>query len=125
MWFIFPQLRGLGRSSMAERYGIADIGEARAYLDHPVLGDRLLEMTEAVLTHRDVSAYTIFGTPDDLKFHSSMTLFALVSEEGSVFRQALDCFFSGDPDKTTLSLLEVGLYPQGCDWPSNIVYLRK
>jgi uncharacterized protein (DUF1810 family) len=105
MWFVFPQLVGLGRSSMAERYGIVDMGEARAYLDHPVLGARLQEATAAVLAHRGMSARLIFGSPDDMKFHSSMTLFALASGEGSVFVEALEGFFSGKRDGATLRLL--------------------
>src|ERR1700753_2225748 len=76
MWFVFPQIKGLGFSAMARRYAIASLEEARAYLDHPILGDRLRDCTELVLLHRDSSARQIFGSPDDLKFHSSMTLFA-------------------------------------------------
>ena len=105
MWFVFPQLVGLGGSLMANRYGIVDMGEARAFLDHPVLGARLEEITAAVLVHRGMSAHGIFGSPDDLKFHSSMTLFALVSGEGSVFLEALEVFFSGERDGATLRLL--------------------
>lgn len=90
---------------MANRYGIVDMGEARAFLDHPVLGARLEEITAAVLVHRGMSAHGIFGSPDDLKFHSSMTLFALVSGEGSVFLEALEVFFSGERDGATLRLL--------------------
>ena len=105
MWFIFPQLRGLGRSSMAEHYGIENLAEARAYLAHPVLGNRLEEATTAVLAHADLSPNRIFGSPDDMKFHSSMTLFALAADEGSIFHQALAAFFSGKTDDATLRLL--------------------
>jgi uncharacterized protein (DUF1810 family) len=105
MWFIFPQLVGLGRSAMAERYGITDLGEARAYLHHPLLGGRLREATAAVLNHRDRTARMIFGVPDDLKFCSSMTLFALAEGDGSIFGEALDAFFSGKPDPGTMRLL--------------------
>jgi uncharacterized protein (DUF1810 family) len=105
MWFVFPQLVGLGRSSMAERYGIVDMGEARAFLDHPVLGARLCAVTAAALRHRGLSARLIFGSPDDMKFHSSMTLFSVVSGEGAVFVEALEGFFSGERDGATLRLL--------------------
>jgi uncharacterized protein (DUF1810 family) len=81
MWFIFPQLRGLGRSAMADHFGIADRAEAEAYLRHPVLGERLRECTRLVLAVRGRDATGIFGTPDDMKFHSSMTLFAEVTDE--------------------------------------------
>ncbi|MBS9722218.1 DUF1810 domain-containing protein [Tianweitania sp. BSSL-BM11] len=107
MWFVFPQLRGLGRSSMADFYGLAGLNEARAYLAHPLLGTRLKDATSAVLTHSDLSAHTIFGTPDDLKFHSSMTLFALAAADGEpIFNEALDAFFSGAQDEGTLRLLQ-------------------
>jgi uncharacterized protein (DUF1810 family) len=108
MWFIFPQLRGLGRSSMAEHYGIAGLEEANAYLAHAVLGERLAEATAAVLRHSDLSAHAIFGSPDDLKFHSSMTLFGLAAGEGSIFGEALGAFFSGEQDDATLRLLKLG-----------------
>jgi uncharacterized protein (DUF1810 family) len=107
MWFIFPQLVGLGLSVMAERYGITGLAETRAYLHHPLLGGRLREATAAVLTHRDRSARTIFGVPDDLKFCSSMTLFALAEGDGSIFGEALDAFFSRKPDPGTMRLLDL------------------
>src|SRR5882724_3520289 len=81
MWFVFPQLRGLGHSTMAEIYGIASLDEARAYLAHPVLGPRLRQCTEAVLAVADRSLHAIFGSPDDAKFRSSMTLFAEAAQE--------------------------------------------
>jgi uncharacterized protein (DUF1810 family) len=106
MWFIFPQLRGLGHSTTAHRYGIATLDEARAYLDHPVLADRLARATEAVLAHRRRSAHDIFGSPDDLKFRSSMTLFDEASEHGvPEFRAALENFFGGTRDHRTLEAL--------------------
>ncbi len=90
MWFIFPQMRGLGHSSMAQFYGISSLDEARAYLAHSVLGPRLIRCTEAVLAVEGRSLHAIFGSPDDLKFCSSMILFALAAgEDQSVFRQAL------------------------------------
>ena len=104
MWFVFPQLAGLGRSTMAGRYAISGVDEAMAYLAHPVLGPRLRECTEAVLAHHDRSAHDIFGSPDDLKFRSSMTLFAEAGG-GDPFAAALARFFGGIPDRATLHLL--------------------
>ncbi|WP_439630826.1 DUF1810 domain-containing protein [Shinella sp.] len=106
MWFIFPQLRALGRSPTADFYGIASLDEARAYLDHPLLADRLAQVTDAVLSHRSRSADDIFGSPDDLKFRSSMTLFDEAADhENPRFRAALESYFGGEPDKRTLELL--------------------
>lgn len=105
MWYIFPQLRGLGRSDMAHTYGLRDATEARAYLRHPILGPRLIEVTEAVLAIQHRSAYDIFGTPDDLKLRSCCTLFAHLSPPGSVFEQVLTQYFQGKPDPKTLELL--------------------
>jgi uncharacterized protein (DUF1810 family) len=104
MWFVFPQLRGLGMSSTAEFYGIASLAEAEAYLAHPLLGPRLVACTRAVLRHRDRSLREIFGSPDDLKFRSSMTLFAHAGGD-PLFRQALDAFCDGREDERTLALL--------------------
>jgi uncharacterized protein (DUF1810 family) len=96
MWFVFPQARGLGTSPMAERYGIASLAEARAYLTHPVLGPRLVACTEAMLAHPPSRLNAILGSPDDMKFHSSMTLFARAArDDDSVFEQALDHFCEG------------------------------
>ncbi len=106
MWFIFPQLRGLGRSSTAHFYGIASGEEARRYLAHPVLGDRLRRATATALAVKGRSAHAIFGSPDDLKFHSCMTLFAAAGGGAeSTFDQALTRFFAGAPDAATLRLL--------------------
>ena len=105
MWYIFPQLRGLGMSSMAHTYGISGLDEAKAYLAHPVLSKRIYELCGALLEHKDKSACDIFGEIDEMKLKSSMTLFALVSEDGSVFHQVLDTFFGGDADAATLNLL--------------------
>jgi uncharacterized protein (DUF1810 family) len=106
MWFVFPQLRGLGRSSTAQFYGIASLDEARAYLAHPLLGSRLDACTRAVLESSASSLNVIFGSPDDMKFRSSMTLFALASpDEDSVFRQALDRWCEGRLDAATRTLL--------------------
>ena len=107
MWFIFPQLRGLGRSSTAQFYGIASLDEARAYLAHPRLGARLRLATEAVLAIKDRSLAQIFGSPDDMKFQSSMTLFALASGPGaSPFQQALDRWCGGKLDGNSVALLD-------------------
>jgi uncharacterized protein (DUF1810 family) len=106
MWFVFPQLRGLGRSSMAMLYGISGLDEADAYLAHPVLGSRLRACTRAVLAAGNRSVHDIFGSPDDLKFHSSMTLFALAAEDAAnPFREALDRWWAGAMDAGTLTLL--------------------
>ena len=105
MWYIFPQLRGLGISDMAYIYGISGFEEARAYLAHPVLSKRLVEICGALLEHKNKSAYEILGEIDKMKLKSSMTLFAHVSEDGSVFHQVLDTFFGGDADAATLNLL--------------------
>lgn len=105
MWYIFPQIRGLGRSSMAYRYGIESLDEARAYLADPVLGGNLREISGILLELETNDAYRVFGSPDDMKLRSSMTLFALVSEEGSVFHGVLDKFFGGRMDSRTLQML--------------------
>lgn len=105
MWFIFPQVQGLGSSPMAQRYAIASRSEAEAYLEHPVLGPRLLECTQLMLDHSDRSANEILGSPDDMKFRSSMTLFAAISEKGSPFERALHSFYDGEEDPLTLARL--------------------
>ncbi|MBB3234283.1 DUF1810 domain-containing protein [Phyllobacterium endophyticum] len=106
MWFIFPQLRGLGRSPAAQRFGIASKVEARAFLDHHLLGPRLILCTEMLMTHTDKSLIEILGSPDDLKFRSSMTLFAKVDPNPMPFLQALDRYCGGRMDPQTLALLE-------------------
>lgn len=103
MWFIFPQLEGLGRSETAQYYAIRSLDEARAYLEHPILGPRLVECTEIVNRIEGKSAYDIFGTPDDLKFRSSMTLFAQVALNQPVFEQALAKYFDSVPDPLTIA----------------------
>jgi uncharacterized protein (DUF1810 family) len=105
MWFVFPQIRGLGHSAMAQRFAIASLDEARAYLDHPVLGPRLRESAALVNAVEGRSLNSILGSPDDLKFRSSMTLFALASGNEPVFVHALDKYFAGDPDPATLEIL--------------------
>ena len=105
MWYIFPQLRGLGTSSMAHAYGISGLDEAKAYLAHLLLAERLCELCAALLEHKDKSAYAIFGGIDEMKLKSSMTLFALVSEDGSVFHRVLDRFFDSEMDGATVKLI--------------------
>ena len=102
MWFIFPQIHGLGLSPMAVEFAISGLAEAQAYLAHPVLGARLREITQAVLAVEGRSVSEIFGYPDDLKFHSSMTLFASVEKEG-IFAEALRKYFNGKMDAGTLT----------------------
>jgi uncharacterized protein (DUF1810 family) len=108
MWFVFPQLRGLGRSEMARRYGIESHEEAVAYLSHSLLGARLRECTGLMLSVPDLSATRILGTPDDLKFASCMTLFDAVAPQDPLFRRALERFCDGRPDGRTLELLTAG-----------------
>jgi uncharacterized protein (DUF1810 family) len=106
MWFIFPQLRGLGRSWLVDFYGLGSIEEARAFLDHSILGPRLVTCTEAVIANRPSSPHVIFGSPDDAKFWSSMTVFAIADTEGTgPFRHALAAWFEGQFDDRTVELL--------------------
>ena len=105
MWFVFPQIAGLGRSEIAQRYAINNVQEARRYLAHPILGSRLIESTQAVNACQGRSALQIFGDMDELKFRSAMTLFGYVAEENSVFTQALTKYFSGQQDQNTLKKL--------------------
>jgi uncharacterized protein (DUF1810 family)/gamma-glutamylcyclotransferase (GGCT)/AIG2-like uncharacterized protein YtfP len=105
MWFIFPQLDGLGFSAISKTYAIKSSAEATAYLHHPILGPRLVECAEALLRLKERSAFEIFGNPDDLKLRSCATLFASVSPEGSAFERLLEKFFAGKPDDKTLHLL--------------------
>jgi uncharacterized protein (DUF1810 family) len=105
MWYIFPQLRGLGRSSMAHIYGISGLEEAVAYLEHPWLSGRLYELCVALLHHKDKSAYEIFGDIDAMKLKSSMTLFALTSEDYTIFDEVLEQFFDGEMDEVTVNLI--------------------
>ncbi len=106
MWFIFPQMAGLGTSPMAEKYAIRSAGEASAYLAEPILGARLLRCVHAVLSINGKSAHEIFGSPDDHKLRSSMTLFAAVSDHGSPFHRVIDHFYDGAFDHRTIELLD-------------------
>jgi uncharacterized protein (DUF1810 family) len=119
MWFVFPQIAGLGQSAMSRRYAIGSLEEARAYLDHPVLGPRLVECAGALLTHENLTAQQILGEIDAIKLRSSMTLFARAARpqestymgpsrglgEIEVFDQVLERFFEGEPDEATLGLI--------------------
>lgn len=102
MWFVFPQIAGLGRSAMAQAYAIADLDEARAYLVHPVLGPRLVTSAETTLLHRDRDAEDIFGGIDAIKLRSSMTLFVHADAGQTIFQTVLDQFFDGEEDPATL-----------------------
>lgn len=108
MWFVFPQIAGLGMSAMSRRYAIGSAEEALAYLAHPVLGARLREHTAMVNGLEGLTVYEIFGAPDDAKFHSSMTLFAEVHAQAPAFGRALERYFEGAPDPATLRLLRAG-----------------
>ena len=106
IWFIFPQLKGLGRSSTSEFYGISSLDEAKAYLQHPVLGARLMQCTELVIAVETGDAEDIFGEVDAMKFRSCMTLFARAAPSNRVFTDALEKYFGGEPDWMTLSYLK-------------------
>ena len=106
MWYVFPQISGLGTSEMAKFYAIENFEEAQAYFNHPVLGKRLVEIAGALLKHKNKSALEILGSPDDLKLHSSMTLFSKVDHADPVFDKILHHFYDGTPDQGTLAQLE-------------------
>lgn len=106
MWYIFPQIKGLGFSSIAQYYAIESFEEAVEYINHPVLGSRLLEITEALLTVDSNDPGRVMGYPDDLKLRSSLTLFYLVSNK-DVFKRVLDKFFAGEPDEKTMKILKM------------------
>ena len=105
MWFVFPQLKALGRSSTARHYGIASLAEAQAYARHPVLGPRLVECTRLMLAVNGKTALQILGSPDDLKFRSCMTLFEQAMPQEPAFRQALEKYGGGEADRLTLEWL--------------------
>jgi uncharacterized protein (DUF1810 family) len=105
MWFIFPQIKGLGSSAMAQKYAIQDIDEATEFLEHPILGRRLIEISSALL-HLDTNdAYQVFGNPDNMKLKSSMTLFASTPNTNEVFEKVLQKFFQGQRDEATLKII--------------------
>jgi len=105
MWFVFPQLRGLGSSAMAQHYGIASLDEARAYLSHPILGPRLVAHTRLVLK-LGTPMHEVFGAPDDVKLRSCLTLFDALNTDEAAFREMLDKHFAGKRDERTLQLLD-------------------
>lgn len=104
IWFIFPQMKGLGHSSMAQNYGITSFDEAKAYLAHPILREHLIEITQALLMHKDKTAYDILGHIDAIKVRSCMTLFDLI-EPNTIFAEVLDIFYNGERDKRTLAMI--------------------
>ena len=106
MWYIFPQIRGLGKSSISQFYAIQSLDEARAFLEHPYLGHNIIEISEALLSLDTSDAYEVFGRPDNMKLKSSMTLFARASEDNQVFLNVLDKYFKGKRDFRTLKILE-------------------
>jgi uncharacterized protein (DUF1810 family) len=106
MWFVFPQIEGLGHTSMARKFAISSLDEAKAYLQHPVIGARLIECTRLVINTTGRTIEQIFGYPDDLKFRSAMTLFARASTDNSIFEDALRKYFRGEHDRLTLERLE-------------------
>lgn len=105
MWYVFPQLKGLGKSDTSQFYGIKDLDEAEQYLAHPVLGKHLLDISSALLQIEGKTAFDVFGTPDDLKLRSSMTLFAMAEKNSAVFRAVLDKYFNSTEDSRTLELV--------------------
>ena len=115
MWFIFPQLAGLGFSAMAQRYAIRDLDQARRYLADPILGSRLRHDLRLLMGHKGRSALEILGSPDDLKLRSCLTLFGQAASDQSdrgLFKEALDQFYGGEPDRRTLELLRSMQSPQ-------------
>ena len=108
MWFIFPQITGLGRSPLAQQFALASIQQANEYLNHPILGPRLIECARLLLGHTDKTATQILGNPDDVKLQSSMTLFALCDREETVFNEVLDAFYGGQRCSHTSSVGNAG-----------------
>jgi len=106
IWYVFPQIEGLGASEMSHRYSISSIGEARAYCKHPILGRRLLECTELVLAVEGRTIEEIFSHPDFLKFRSCMTLFARACDDSAIYQSALEMYFNGVPDPLTIEILK-------------------
>lgn len=113
MWFIFPQIYGLGLSSTSRYYAIKNIKEASEFLQHPVLGGRLIAISTTLLQLTEVPASKIFGSPDDLKLQSSMTLFAAAPDADAVFQAVLERFFNGEKDEKTLQILKSN---EHADW---------
>lgn len=107
MWYVLPQLRGLGQSAVSDFYGLASLDEAKAYLEHPILGPRLSECVNVLVSLEGVNAEAVLGRGDAMKFRSCLTLFAQLDDEGSIFHQGLARYFAGSPDQKTLQLLAV------------------
>lgn len=107
MWYIFPQIAGLGFSETSRHYALKNLDEAQAYLNHPVLGSRLVEICNELLKLPTNNATQVFGTPDDMKLRSCVTLFAALPDTNLVFQQVLDRFFSGEADKSTLKIIGI------------------
>lgn len=105
MWYIFPQIAGLGQSETSRHFAIRNRDEAEGFLNHPLLGQRLVEISTALLRHSGRTAYSIFGSPDDMKLKSSMTLFAELKDPNPIFQKVLDQFFNGEKDQLTLEIL--------------------
>ena len=112
IWFIFPQVAGLGHSPTAQYFAIRSLDEARAYIEHPILGPRLRDCTELVNRIESATIHEIFASPDDMKFRSSMTLFAHLPHTQPIFAAALDAHFRGQPDSLTLNILQTGNSPR-------------
>ena len=112
MWYIFPQIAGLGRSSTAQYYSIKNLEEAKAFLEDPYLGDNLKEITKALLGLEGNDPVAVFGSVDSMKLKSSMTLFGLVSEEGSIFQQVLDKYYGGEGDQRTVEITSQQSYEE-------------
>ncbi|MDN3588808.1 DUF1810 domain-containing protein [Pedobacter aquatilis] len=106
MWYVFPQLKGIGNSENAQFYGIRDIDEAETFMRHPILGKHLIEISETVLNINNRSALQIFGNPDYLKLHSCMSLFAQLNDGTKVFQAVIDKYFNGIPDEVTINILK-------------------
>ena len=105
MWYVFPQIRGLGFTDTSKYYAIRDLKEAQEYLEHPVLGSRLIEISNALLELKTRDALAVFGSPDEMKLKSSMTLFSLVPEADPIFNEIINAFFAGEKDESTLQLV--------------------
>ena len=105
MWYVFPQIRGLGFTDTSKYYAIRDLKEAQEYLEHPILGSRLIEISKALLELKTRDALAVFGSPDEMKLKSSMTLFSLVPKADPIFNEIINAFFAGEKDESTLQLV--------------------
>lgn len=105
MWYVFPQIRGLGFTDTSKYYAIRDLKEAQEYLEHPILGNRLIEISKALLELKTRDAFAVFGSPDEMKLKSSMTLFSLVPKADPIFKEIINAFYDGEKDESTLQLV--------------------